>query len=95
MAASLKGKIVLDTNVFIDYLRSGLPPSRNRSCDCVFTSPLAARLTGDAVVRGKAGLRDYWRLGLEQHPSLRFELETGAPSRARLIAGRSAELGAR
>jgi hypothetical protein len=42
--------------------------------DCTFRSPLALELVGDGVVRGKAALRDYWRLGLAKSPGLRFEL---------------------
>jgi hypothetical protein len=43
--------------------------------DCVFTSPIAARLVGDPVVRGKAALRAYWERGLAVNPGLRFELD--------------------
>ena len=40
-----------------------------------FSSPVAARLLGgDGVVRGKQALREYWTLGLEKIPDLRFEL---------------------
>jgi ketosteroid isomerase-like protein len=43
--------------------------------DVVFTSPVASRvLGGDGVVRGKAALREYWQLGLEMIPDLRFEV---------------------
>jgi ketosteroid isomerase-like protein len=43
--------------------------------DVVFTSPAAIRiLGGDGIVRGKAALREYWRLGLEKIPDLRFEV---------------------
>jgi ketosteroid isomerase-like protein len=43
--------------------------------DVVFSSPVAGRiLGGDGVVRGKAALRAYWRLGLEKIPDLRFEV---------------------
>jgi ketosteroid isomerase-like protein len=45
--------------------------------DVVFTSPVAARIlpqTG-GVLRGKAALRDYWALGLDLIPDLRFEIE--------------------
>ncbi|MBK9035093.1 MAG: nuclear transport factor 2 family protein [Myxococcales bacterium] len=43
--------------------------------DCVFTSPLAARLLGDPTVRGKAALRAYWQQGLAASPGLRFDLD--------------------
>ncbi|HTC68004.1 MAG TPA: nuclear transport factor 2 family protein [Acidothermaceae bacterium] len=43
--------------------------------DVVFTSPVASRLLGgDGIVRGKAALREYWRLGLEKIPDLHFEV---------------------
>ena len=43
--------------------------------DVVFTSPVASRvLGGDGTVRGKAALREYWRLGLEMITDLRFEV---------------------
>jgi len=42
--------------------------------DVVFTSPIAERLTGDGVVRGKAALHAYWAKGLERFPDLRFEV---------------------
>lgn len=45
--------------------------------DCVFTSPLVVKVTGDpsGTVRGKAALRDYWRRGLALNPDLHFALE--------------------
>ncbi len=43
--------------------------------DCEFTSPFAAKLTGDATVRGKAALRAYWKRGLELNQNLKFTLE--------------------
>jgi hypothetical protein len=45
--------------------------------DCVFRSPLAARLLGDpaGTVRGKAALRSYWSRGLAAAPDLHFQLE--------------------
>lgn len=44
--------------------------------DVVFTSPVAQRVLGtDGIVRGKATLREYWRLGLEKIPNLRFAIE--------------------
>ncbi len=41
------------------------------------TSPAAVRLLGapDGKVAGKAELREYFRLGLEAYPGLRFRLE--------------------
>ena len=44
--------------------------------DATFTSPLAARLTGDALVRGRAALRDYWKAALEHRREIRFEVGT-------------------
>jgi ketosteroid isomerase-like protein len=44
--------------------------------DVVFASPVAQRVLGtDGIVRGKAALREYWRLGLEKIPDLRFTVE--------------------
>jgi hypothetical protein len=45
--------------------------------ECVFTSPIVARLMNDAsgTVRGKAALRAYWRRGLDANPGLHFVLE--------------------
>ena len=43
--------------------------------DVVFTSPVAARIFGgDGVIRGKAGLRDYWSEGIRLIPDLHFEI---------------------
>ncbi|WP_431928279.1 nuclear transport factor 2 family protein [Amycolatopsis tucumanensis] len=42
--------------------------------DVVFTSPVAAQLTGTAVIRGKDALRAYWSEGLRRIPDLRFEV---------------------
>jgi ketosteroid isomerase-like protein len=45
------------------------------AADVVFASPVAGRILGGAgTVRGKAALRAYWRLGLEQISDLRFEV---------------------
>lgn len=38
------------------------------------TSPLAAAVVGDNVVRGKEKLREYFSRGLQKYPNLRFEL---------------------
>ena len=45
--------------------------------DCVFTSPLVARLMDEpsGSVHGKAALRAYWSRGLAASPGLRFELD--------------------
>jgi hypothetical protein len=50
---------------------------RHWADDCVFTSPLVVKLTGDpsATVRGKAALRSYWERGLAANPSLHFTHE--------------------
>ena len=47
------------------------------SPDVVLTSPVAARILNDAsgTVRGKAGLRNYFKLGLEAYPNLHFDLQ--------------------
>jgi hypothetical protein len=42
---------------------------------CVFTSPRAERVTGNARVVGKTALRAYWTAALERIPELRFDLE--------------------
>jgi len=42
--------------------------------DAELTSPLAAALTGDSVVRGADRLREYFSLGLKKYPDLHFEL---------------------
>lgn len=42
--------------------------------DVELTSPVAAALRGNAVVRGRAALRAYAALGIEKYPELRFEL---------------------
>jgi hypothetical protein len=45
--------------------------------EVVFTSPLAQRIVegSDGAIRGKAGLREYWREGLRRNPELHFEIE--------------------
>jgi hypothetical protein len=40
----------------------------------VFTSPFAARLTGDGTVRGKEALRAYFAAALAKFPNLHFRL---------------------
>jgi predicted ester cyclase len=42
------------------------------------TSPIAAQLLAepDGTVKGKVSLRNYFQLGLEAYPQLRFELDT-------------------
>ncbi|MDB5704996.1 MAG: nuclear transport factor 2 family protein [Sphingomonas bacterium] len=42
--------------------------------DVVFNSPVAARVMGDGVVRGKTDLRSYWSKALPLRPALRFTL---------------------
>lgn len=44
--------------------------------DVVFTSPVAARVVPDSggVVRGKAGLREYWTAALKLLPNLHFDV---------------------
>jgi hypothetical protein len=42
--------------------------------DVVFTSPMAVRLLGDGVVRGKEALRKYWSEGIRLIPDLHFEV---------------------
>ncbi len=43
--------------------------------DVELRSPVASKLLGgDGRVRGKAGLREYFELGLKAYPHLRFEL---------------------
>ncbi len=43
--------------------------------DVTFTSPRAAALTGQGVVRGKPALRDYWSSAIARSSSRRFTLE--------------------
>lgn len=40
----------------------------------VLTSPVALKLLGDGMVRGKAALREYFQRGLQAYPDLRFDL---------------------
>ena len=42
--------------------------------DVVLVSPVAMNMFGDALVQGKAALREYFRHGLEAFPNLRFDL---------------------
>ena len=42
--------------------------------DCVFESPLAQTVTGDAKVVGKAKLRAYWQTALARVPAFHFTL---------------------
>jgi hypothetical protein len=42
--------------------------------DMEFSSPLAAEITGSAVLRGKPAVAAYWRTALERAGDLRFEL---------------------
>jgi hypothetical protein len=37
-------------------------------------SPMAAALSGDPVIRGRAALREYFARGLEKYPELEFEI---------------------
>ena len=47
------------------------------SPDVVLTSPVAAKILNDpsGTVRGKAALRNYFKLGLEAYPNLSFDLQ--------------------
>jgi len=47
------------------------------SPDVILTSPVAAKIVNDpsGTVRGKAALHDYFKLGLEAFPNLRFDLQ--------------------
>ena len=47
------------------------------SPDVVLTSPVAAKILNDpsGTVRGKAALRNYFKVGLEAYPNLRFDLQ--------------------
>ena len=42
--------------------------------DCVFESPVAHAVTGEAKIVGKAKLRAYWEAALARIPSLHFTL---------------------
>ena len=43
--------------------------------DCVFESPIAQSITGDAKLVGKASLRAYWQAALARIASLHFKLD--------------------
>lgn len=43
--------------------------------DVQFRSPVAARLTGQPVVQGKAALRTYWERALAQYETINFQVE--------------------
>jgi ketosteroid isomerase-like protein len=47
------------------------------SDQCVFSSPLVVKVTGDpsGTVHGKAALRAYWQRAMEANPTLHFTLE--------------------
>jgi len=47
------------------------------STDVVLTSPVAAKILNDpsGTVRGKAALQNYFKLGFEAYPNLRFDLQ--------------------
>jgi hypothetical protein len=47
------------------------------SPDVVLTSPVAAKILNEpsGTVRGKAALRNYFKLGLEAYPNLHFDLQ--------------------
>jgi len=47
------------------------------SRDVVLTSPVAAKILNEpsGTIRGKAALRNYFTLGLEAYPNLRFDLQ--------------------
>lgn len=47
------------------------------SPDVVLTSPAAAKILNDSsgTVRGKEALQNYFKLGLEAYPNLRFDLQ--------------------
>jgi hypothetical protein len=49
--------------------------------EVTFVSPFVAELTGEesARIEGRAGLREYFRRGLEAFPDLHFELYTALP----------------
>ncbi|MCB9595865.1 MAG: nuclear transport factor 2 family protein [Sandaracinaceae bacterium] len=44
--------------------------------DCLFVSPVAARLLGDGTVVGKDALRAYWTRALAASGDLRFDFDT-------------------
>jgi len=43
--------------------------------DCVFESPIALTITGEAKLAGKAKLRAYWEAALARIPSMHFTLD--------------------
>ena len=46
-----------------------------RDVDCVFESPIALTVTGEAKLAGKAKLRAYWEAALARIPSMHFTLD--------------------
>ncbi len=51
--------------------------------DCVFESPIAQTVTGEAKLVGKDRLRAYWQAALARIPSLHFTLDDVAWDAAR------------
>lgn len=49
------------------------------AADVVFTSPFAARLTGDGTVRGRDALRAYFAAALAKFPDLHFRPRHALP----------------
>lgn len=43
--------------------------------DATFTSPRALELTGSAVIRGRDGLRAYWRIAMQRVDKFEFRLD--------------------
>ena len=46
--------------------------------DARFSSPIAQKMTGRAVLRGKQEIRNYWQSGLERLSTLQFRLDHAA-----------------
>lgn len=65
--------------------------------DCVFESPMAQMITGEAKLVGKTKLRAYWQAALARIPSLDFTLDDIAwdPQRRTLAVMYSSRAGGR
>jgi hypothetical protein len=65
--------------------------------DCVFESPIAQTITGQAKLVGKAALRSYWGAALARIPTLHFTLDDLAwdPARRTLAVMYTSRVGER
>jgi len=65
--------------------------------DCVFESPIAQTIAGQAKLVGKAALRSYWEAALARIPTLHFTLDDLAwdPARRTLAVMYTSRVGER